>query len=427
MKPRALFLILLAASTWSPPATGADIAVEAEPGALVAALKAAAPGDTIRLGMGDHAGPVDIDKPLTIEGGGKARILGNGEGSVVTIKAAGVTLEGLSIEGSGARLDRLDAGIKVVEGADRVRLMGNRLTGNLIGIDMQGGKNALVQGNVIAGRTDLHRAERGPGVYVWNAPGLTVEDNNISGGNDGIFITTSHHATYRGNRIHDVRFAIHSMYANDIKVIGNRSTGNDMGYAFMYSRQVSAVDNLSSGDRTHGIFLNYVTDARIAHNEIRKGGEKCLFVYNVNKAEITANRFEACAIGIHFTGGSENVTVAGNAFVGDRTAVKYVGTRWLEWSLKGRGNYWSGHVAFDVDRNGIADSPYRPNDSIDRMTWSQPASRLLLGSPAVQMIRWAQSRFPGLLPGGVIDSHPLMSPEGSGLEPSELALKGGAK
>ncbi len=81
-----------------------------------------------------------------------------------------------------------------------------------------------------------------------------------------------------------------------------------------------------------------------------------------------------------------------------------------------RGNYWAGHVAFDVNRDGIADSPYRPNDSIDRMTWSQPTSRLLLGSPAVQMIRWAQSRFPGLLPGGVIDSHPLMSPAGAGLD-----------
>jgi len=59
------------------------------------------------------------------------------------------------------------------------------------------------------------------------------------------------------------------------------------------------------------------------------------------------------------------------------------------------------------------------------MTWSQPTSRLLLGSPAVQMIRWAQSRFPGLLPGGVIDTHPLMSPAGAGLETTEIAPKGG--
>jgi nitrous oxidase accessory protein len=427
MRKRAVFLTLLLASASSQPVTGAETTVRAEPGALVAALKAAAPGDTIRLGMGDHAGPVDIDKPLTILGDGKALILGNGEGSVITIKAAGVTIEGVSVEGSGGKLDQLDAGIKVIVGADKARLIGNRLTGNLIGIDMQGGKDALVENNTIANRTDLHRAERGPGIYVWNSPGLTVAGNEISGGNDGIFITTSHHATYRDNRMHDVRFAIHSMYANDIKVFGNRSTGNDMGYAFMYSRQVQAANNLSDGDRTHGIFLNYVTDAKLAHNDIRNGGEKCLFVYNVNKAAISANRFEGCDIGVHFTGGSENVTMTGNAFLHDRTEVKYVGSRWLEWSLKGRGNYWAGHVAFDVNRDGIADSPYRPNDSIDRMTWSQPTSRLLLGSPAVQMIRWAQSRFPGLLPGGVIDSHPLMSPDGSGLDTPELATKGGTQ
>ena len=34
----------------------------------------------------------------------------------------------------------------------------------------------------------------------------------------------------------------------------------------------------------------------------------------------------------------------------------------------------------------------------------------LLNSPAVQVIRWAQSQFPAILPGGVVDSHPLMAP-----------------
>jgi nitrous oxidase accessory protein len=28
----------------------------------------------------------------------------------------------------------------------------------------------------------------------------------------------------------------------------------------------------------------------------------------------------------------------------------------------------------------------------------------------VQVIRWAQAQFPALLPGGVVDSRPLMSP-----------------
>ena len=40
----------------------------------------------------------------------------------------------------------------------------------------------------------------------------------------------------------------------------------------------------------------------------------------------------------------------------------------------------------------------------------QPAAKLLTGAPSVQLIRWSQSNFPATLPGGVVDSHPLMAP-----------------
>jgi nitrous oxidase accessory protein len=33
-----------------------------------------------------------------------------------------------------------------------------------------------------------------------------------------------------------------------------------------------------------------------------------------------------------------------------------------------------------------------------------------LDSPAARVVRWAQSQFPAIHPGGVIDSAPLMSP-----------------
>ena len=49
-------------------------------------------------------------------------------------------------------------------------------------------------------------------------------------------------------------------------------------------------------------------------------------------------------------------------------------------------------------------------DLIDRVMWTAPQARLLVTSPAVQVIRWAQSRFPATLPGGVVDSAPLMAP-----------------
>ena len=65
---------------------------------------------------------------------------------------------------------------------------------------------------------------------------------------------------------------------------------------------------------------------------------------------------------------------------------------------------------FDLNGDGIADTAYRPNDLIDKVLWIAPQAKVLTNSPAVQVIRWAQSQFPALLPGGVIDSHPLVAP-----------------
>lgn len=390
--------------------------VEVRPGqgALARAIATARPGDELVLEAGTYAGPVQIDMPLTLTGP-LARIVGPGEGSVVTVTAPDVTISGVMITGAGARLSTFDSGIRLLKGAKGARIENVTLIGNLIGIDVHGAPGVTIRGNRIEGRNDLRVPERGPGLYVWNAPGLLVEDNQISKGRDGVFITTSNDAVYRGNHFSDLRFAFHSMYANRIEVTDNLSQGNDMGFAFMYSTRLTVDRNLSDGDANHGFFMNFANKAELRQNEVRHGGEKCLFIYNSNHNLFESNRFAGCGIGVHFTAGSEGNVLTGNAFVGNRTQVKYVGTRWLEWSDGARGNYWSDQAGFDVNGDGLTDSPYRPNDSIDRLVWSQPAARLLMGTPAVQLIRWSQSRFPGLLPGGVIDSHPLVSPDGAGL------------
>ncbi len=412
MRPGFVLAILLLAAA---PAAGEVRHVAAEPGALPAALAAARPGDVLVLARGSHAGPVLLDKALTLEGDGDAVVTGPGEGSVIRVTVPGVTIRGLTVTGSGLRLDGLDSGIALSVGATGTLVEGNRIEDNLIGIDVQGAHDVTLRGNVIRGRDDLRTPERGPGIYVWNAPGLLVEGNDISLGRDGIFVSSANHAVYRDNRMHGLRFAFHSMYANDITLTGNRSTGNGMGFAFMYSTRITARENLSDGDRTHGFFLNFVNYSTLEHNEVRNGGEKCLFVYNANRNRLGFNRFQGCDIGIHFTAGSEGVEIAHNAFIENRVQAKYVGSRWLEWSVDGSGNYWSDNAAFDIDGDGRADAPYRPNDAIDRMTWTQPMARLLLGAPAMQLVSWSQSRFPGLLPGGITDSAPLLQPGAAGL------------
>jgi nitrous oxidase accessory protein len=55
--------------------------------------------------------------------------------------------------------------------------------------------------------------------------------------------------------------------------------------------------------------------------------------------------------------------------------------------------------------------------------WSQPAAALLMGAPAVQLIRWSQSSFPATLPGGVLDSAPLMAAPSIAVPPDYAALE----
>jgi nitrous oxidase accessory protein len=156
--------------------------------------------------------------------------------------------------------------------------------------------------------------------------------------------------------------------------------------------------------------LNYANNADVSGNLVRGGTKKCTFIYNAHKNLIFRNRFEGCGIGIHFTAGSERNVLTENTFIANREQVKYVGTRHVEWSFEGRGNFWSDHPAFDLNGDGIADGVFRPNDLMDHILWSQPAAALLTGAPAVQLVRWSQKSFPATLPGGVLDSFPLMAP-----------------
>lgn len=413
MRPRALraaILAIAAAILLAPAARGAERMVAAGPGALQAAIEEAAAGDVIVLAAGRHAGPVRIDRPLTLSGEPGAIVAGPGRGSVITIAADDVTVRGLTIVGSGSSAETLDAGVKLTKAARRGRVLDNSIEGNLVGVDVHGARDTLVRGNTIVGRRDFRMNDRGNGIYIWNAPGAVIEDNLVRFGRDGIFVNTSSDDTFRANRFESLRFAVHYMYTNGGILTDNVSTGNHAGFVLMYSRELKVRGNRSIGDAQHGIMMNYVNDAVIERNLVLNGGEKCLFMYNANKNRIADNRFEGCPIGIHFTAGSERNVLTGNAFVGNRTQVKYIGTRWLDWSAEGRGNYWSDHTAFDIDGDGIADMPYRPNDMMDQVLWTQPAARLLLGSPAVQLIRWTMAKFPALLPGGIVDRHPLMRP-----------------
>ncbi|MDO5528284.1 MAG: nitrous oxide reductase family maturation protein NosD [Paracoccus sp. (in: a-proteobacteria)] len=405
----ALCAAMLAGPVWA-----ASIAVPAGGSALKDAVAGSAPGDVLLLAPGLHHGPVAVEHQLTLEGEDGAHIDGGGTGSVILVTAENVVIRNLRITGSGQSHQDIDSGVQLARTAHGAIVENNHLEDNLYGVDIHGAQNSIVRGNTIIGGRDFRMNSRGNGVYVWNAPGAEVIGNRIQYGRDGIFTNSSRRNVFRGNVMTDLRFAVHYMYTHDSEVSGNISVGNHLGFALMFSDRLEVLNNISVNDRDHGLMLNYANGADVVGNLVTGpasgGPEKCTFIYNAHRNLIARNRFEGCEIGIHFTAGSERNGLTENAFIGNRTQVKYVGTRDIEWSVEGRGNFWSDHPVFDLDGDGIADSRFRPNDLMDHILWSQPAAALLTGSPAVQLIRWSQANFPATLPGGVVDSYPLTQP-----------------
>jgi nitrous oxidase accessory protein len=437
--------ILAAGLAW--PAAAERIVVPPGAADLQAILDRTADGDVVVLQAGEHHGPLRITRKLIVEGEPGAMLIGRGQGSVVRVAAPEAVIRGLTIRGSGTDLEKMDAGVFIEKTARRSLVEGNRIEGNLYGVYIHGADGAVVQRNEIIGIRRGRMNDAGNGVSVWDAPGAKVLNNDIRFGRDGIFSVASRKNVFSGNRFRDLRFAIHYMYTNEGEVTDNVSIGNTVGYAVMFSHRLTIRGNVSDGDRDRGFLFNFANGSQIVGNTVRgrlqpaerwaragshvegrehgpvdrepvptvmtgvrPGPEKCVFVYNTNQNRFRDNWFEGCEIGIHFTAGSEGNEIVGNAFVNNRNQVKYVGTRHLDWSKGGRGNYWSDNPAFDLNGDGIADTAYRPNDLIDKVLWTAPQAKVLINSPAVQVIRWAQAQFPALLPGGVVDSRPLISP-----------------
>jgi nitrous oxidase accessory protein len=443
-----LHILMLALAAGTPNLAGAAQITAAPGSGLQTILDHAQDGDVIELAPGEYRGPIRIERPTRLAAKPGATVIGDGESSVITVISPDVTISGITIKGSGRSLQTMDSGVFLAQTVERALVEGNHLEGNLFGVYVHGATDTKVRNNVIVGLTNIRISEAGNGVSVWNAPGAKVLDNDIRFGRDGIFVVASRNNTFSGNRFRDLRFAIHYMYTNDSEVSDNTSIGNTVGLAIMYSHHLQVRGNISDGDRDNGLLLNFANNSEISGNLIhgrlqprerwvssglhgktqdesgprsgaggaqplvlgsRIGPEKCVFIYNANSNGIINNRFDGCEIGIHFTAGSENNEIVGNSFIGNRNQVKYVGSRYLDWSKNGRGNFWSDNPAFDLNGDGIADAAYRPNDIIDKVLWTAPEAKVLVNSPAVQIIRWAQARFPALLPGGVVDSHPLMA------------------
>jgi len=374
-----------------------------------------------RLPAGVYEGQFVIDQPIHLICDQGTVLDGQQLGHGLIVRAPGVVIEGCTLRNWGQNLTRMDSGIFIEAAAKGAELKNNSLKGAGFGIWVDTSEGVSIIANRIEGDRNLRSQDRGNAIHLYATKNARVIGNHLRHTRDGIYIDVSNDCLLENNVMEDLRYGVHYMFSHDSRVIGNTTRRTRTGYALMQSRMLTVTGNRSENDQNYGILMNYITYSSINNNFVTHvtqgstddsmiiGGEgKALFIYNSLFNKIEDNYFGHSGIGIHLTAGSEDNPITGNAFTGNQYQVKYVATRLQEWSVAGRGNYWSEYLGWDRNGDGIGDIAYEPNDNIDRLLWLYPQTRLLMHSPGIELLRWVQQVFPVVKSPGVKDSFPLM-------------------
>src|SRR5262249_5069797 len=159
------------------------IFTNAEAAALQERVDTAAPGETLRIEAGVHAGPIIINKSLTLIGEPGAEIRGNGSGKVVTVAADDGTLRGVRITGSGLQLSDDDAAVFVT--GNRAKIENCIIADSLHGVYLKRVSGAQILNNRIQGKTTLAAStepvEKGIGQSAENCDTTLVANRRGNG------------------------------------------------------------------------------------------------------------------------------------------------------------------------------------------------------------------------------------------------------
>ena len=384
-------------------------------------IDTAAPNDTVRAEAGVFAGAIVISKPLTLIGDQGAEIRGPGVGKVVTIAADDVTVSGLRITGSGLNLSDDDAAIFVT--GNRATIEKNTITNSLHGIYLKKVSGARILANRIEGKTTIAAStepvekglgqsaencdttlvanRRGNGIHQWNCEGNLLRGNDISETRDGIYFSFTNHSRTENNHVHNVRYGLHYMYSDNNVFENNVFAQNAAGAAVMFSSDIvirgnQFIDN--RGARAYGILFQSDERVLVENNVIRNNAVGLSFQQAIGFV-VRANDVSGNYIGLRFAGNSDDNSFTENRFTQNLHPIDASGAGDNNrWAMQGVGNFWGGAEMFDLNGDGISDLPHRELDLFGPLRRDLPAIAFLSGSPAVQLLRFANERaaLPGL-------------------------------
>lgn len=391
----------------------------------------AAPGSIVEPRPGVYEGAIRITKPITLDGRGEVTIDAGGEGSVIEVTAADVTIRGLILSGSGKSVSGESAGIKANAGP--IIIENNRIRDVYFGIDLKQSPRSIIRDNIIVGK-DLELGRRGDGIRLWWSHGCVIENNTVRDSRDMVF-WYSEDLRIQNNSVIDSRYGLHFMYSHNTAVRENHLTGNSVGIYLMYSNSIRLIQNQidnNRGSSGYGIGLKDCDDIEVESNLLAANRVGIYIDNSPSSADSTglirSNKIAFNEVGLLATPNTHDNTVYNNGFIENEEQVSVHGGGQLflnEFASSDRGNFWSDYNGFDRDHDGIGEFAYEPRSLFRTMLAREPNLRLFVHSPAQQAIELTARAFPELDPDPMLsDPRPLTLPPRFDLPSLEAGVGG---
>jgi nitrous oxidase accessory protein len=359
-------------------------------------VDAATAGDVITPEAGVYAGNLVIEKSITLDGRNKVTLDAGGEGSVIILRTDGATLKGLHLRNSGDQHNDLDAGVQVRGNYNVVK--DNIIEDTLFGIELQQSNNNVVLRNNIGSKTfDL--GVRGDGIRLWYSTHNRIEENKVSNSRD-VVVWYSSENKIRKNEIRNGRYGLHFMYALSNLVEDNFFEGNTVGAFLMYSDGIVLRRNRIShgvGTTGMGIGMKESSDVTVDDNTIVYCARGIYLDVSPFQPD-TTNRIRRNRLAFNNIGILFHNDWTGNILEDNRLENNFIQVSVNAGATAKRngwdGNYWDDYRGFDLDKDGVGDTPHEMKVYADRLWMDVPAASFFKGSAILSVIDFMERLAP---------------------------------